>query len=166
MISIKRAFCCVLLLVLTLTGCEKTTQVKPQAYSVSAFTLSYNEMKSTGRILIDESKNISLLVESPESLKGFSAKTDGQNFTVNYNGITATYTANDLPAGAFFKLAFYALEKIKNTENIQFEKTENGYVGIDKTELGEVKIELDEDNFIKAIKIPPQGFYLELSQVN
>lgn len=149
---------------LTLTGCEKTTQIKPQTYSSSAFTLSYNEMQSKGRILIDENKKISVSVESPQSLKGFFAETDGQNFTVNYNGITASYTAKDLPDGVFFKLAFYALKKINNTENIRFEKTENGYIGVDKTELGEVKIELDEDNFIKAIRIPNQGFYLELTK--
>lgn len=147
-----------------LTGCEKTAQVKPQTYSSANFTLSYNEMQSTGKILIDENKNISLSVDSPESLKGFSAKTDGEKFTVKYNGITASYDTKDLPDSTFFKLAFYALKKFTDTENTEYNKTDSGYIGTENTELGEVKIELNEEHFIKSIKIPTQGFYLELTK--
>lgn len=147
-----------------MTGCEKIEQVKPQAYKSADFTLSYNEMQIKGELSINNENNINLSVDSPDSIKGFTASLKDNKITAKYKGITVNYEKQDLPDNAFFKLIFYTLEKFSKAEDIQFNNTDNEYFGTENTEFGEVKVTLDEEHFIKSLEIPSQGFYLKLNK--
>ena len=155
-----------MLLLVFLTGCEKIEKVKPQIYSDADFTLSYNEMQINGDISIQSENNIRLSVDSPDSLNGFTADFKNGKLTANYKGISVSYDKQDLPDNAFFKLIFYSLKKISKAEDIRFNKSDDEYIVSENTEFGEVIITLDEEHFIKSLKIPTQGFYLELTKVS
>ncbi len=151
-------------MLLTLTGCQKEKEIKPQTVFSASFSLSYNEMQIKGEFSADEEKNVSVSVNSPDTLKGLRADFDGEKFDISYNGMAVTYQKSDLPDGAFFKLVCLALEKISSTEGMTFEETDDGYSSTADTELGSMTITLDTDYYIKSIEIPSQGFYLKLTK--
>lgn len=149
---------------LTFTGCQKTAQIKPQLVFSADYTLEYNEMQIKGTLLAEDDGNVSISVTSPKTLKGLFAKTDGENFEVNYNGISLSYSKDNLPDGVFFKMILISLEKIKTSEQLDFEKVEDKYIATESTALGDVEITLDENFYIEKIEIPTQGFYLKLKK--
>ena len=149
---------------LTFTGCQKETEIKPQSVFSADFTLSYNEMQIKGEIEAYETQKVKIKVASPESLAGMSATAENDNFEINYNGMSVSYTKDDLPEGAFFKLVLMSLDKIIDRDGLEFESTDGGYTATEETELGDMTIFLSDKFFIESIKIPNQGFNLKLTE--
>lgn len=147
---------------LMLSGCKNHEEIKAQTVFSSGFTLSYNEMQIKGTIETFEDKSAEIKVESPEELKGLNISSKDGNYNIVYNGMTLSYTEENLPDGAFFKLILIALEKIQNSGTLEFEKVDSGYKAEEQTELGDISVVLDEKFFIKSIKIQKQGFNLKL----
>ena len=144
-------------------GCEKK-QIKPISEFESDFTLFYNDMKMKGELICKDDNSVEINILSPETLKGLKITAKDNNFKADYNGIKVSYTKDDLPQGAFFKLIVTSLENILKTDELRFEAIDNEYVSFKNSALGEIKITLNKDMFIEKIEIPNQSFNIKLHQ--
>lgn len=151
-----------ILVTILFTGCEKQKQIEPKTVFNADFTLYYNEMQIKGELISNNDNSVVINVSSPETLKGLKVSAKDGNFEAIYNGIKVSYTKNDLPDGAFFKLILISLQKITQTDSALFEKVNDKYQAIEKSDLGDIKITLTEDFYIEKIEIPNQSFNLKI----
>ena len=121
-------------------------------------------MQVKGTIKTFEGDSAEISVVSPESLNGFSAVVKDDVFSINYKSMSVSYEKDDLPDGAFFKMILASLDLIRDSEDLNFEKTDDGYSAVIENSLGDIQISLNKEFFIKTIRIANQGFYLELEE--
>ena len=146
------------------TGCENQKQIEPKTVLNTGFTLYYNEMQINGELISNNDNSVEINVSSPEMLKGLKVSAKDDKFDAVYNGIKVSYTKNDLPDGAFFKLILISLQKITQSDSLLFEKIDDKYQATEKSDLGDIKITLNKDFYIEKIEIPNQSFNLKLHQ--
>jgi len=154
-----------ILVTILFTGCEKQKQIEPKTVFDADFTLYYNEMQIKGE-LVSSDEAVEINVLSPKTLKGLKVNANGNKFDVDYNGIKVSYTKNNLPDGAFFKLILISLQKIMQTDTLVFEKVDEKYQATEEWELGDIKITLNKDFYIEKIEIPRMSFNIKLNQKN
>lgn len=153
------------LIILTFTGCEKSSEIKPQNIFKSAFTLNYNSLQICGDISVSENNQIDITVNRPDKLKGLKVKVLNQKATVSFKGITTELDEKQLPEGAFFELLNTALKQIVSSETAVYQKHENEYQAEIDTGLGKMKVILNDEFFIKSISIDSQGFTVKFNDM-
>ncbi|MBQ5590610.1 MAG: hypothetical protein IIU65_02915 [Clostridia bacterium] len=151
-------------MIFTLCSCDSSEKITPKTQFLADYVLSYNEMQVKGTIKTFEGDSAEISVVSPESLNGFSAVVKDDVFSINYKSMSVSYEKDDLPDGAFFKMILASLDLIRDSEDLNFEKTDDGYSAVIENSLGDIQISLNKEFFIKTIRIANQGFYLELEE--
>ena len=147
---------------LLFTGCQKNTKPTPKTVFDADFTLLYNEMQIKGELSVKEDELVEIKVNSPDALKNLKVSANGGTYSIDYNGIKVSYTQDDLPDTAFFKLLLVSFKNILKAQELEFEKVDEKYKATVSSSLGEIKITLNKDFYIENLQIPSHGFNLKL----
>ncbi len=145
------------------SGCQKNTKITPKTVFEADFTLLYNEMQIKGELSVKEDELVEIKVNSPDTLKGLKVSAKNGTYSIDYNGIKVSYTQDDLPDTAFFKLLLISFKNILNTDELEFQLVDEKYKATTQSSLGEVKITLNKNCYIENIEIPKQSFNLKLT---
>ena len=98
----QRIFAFALFVLLPLVGgCSKPQPAEPLTVGFSCeFRAQYNDLAAAGTLTRQTAESVSLEFSEPDTLKGLTAKWDGQTVRLQYLGLSYSVDPNDLPENA------------------------------------------------------------------
>lgn len=113
----KKAILSMLLpLFIVAAGCSGRA-VTPVTAFTADFTAEYRGLEPCGRVSVSGAGYVSVALDSPETLRGMSARYRGGELSLSLDGLRCTADEAYLPDGAFFSLMKRAVTELGDPES-------------------------------------------------
>lgn len=145
---------------------DKVIAKTQEAFETTA-NIKYKDIEAAVVIVNTPPKTCTVEFLSPKGIKGMSFFFEGNDISIDYNGMSFTFNPNTLPGGAVAKMVVSTINAATSKEGVTVALEKNVLEIAGESEAGAFILKLDRDNgnFIR-LSIPENEFEMEFVNFN
>ncbi len=132
--------------VLLLTGCSSQKELTVEKYFSSCVYISTRDISFKGDFFRDKNGNISLIVTSPDSVKGYEYEVNDDEVQMIYQGIESNYLITDFPHNAPIRIIYQVFSNFDSSLS-HLKRDKENY----KMKSGDYTVRINNQGYVDSI---------------